>query len=271
MVSCDKSDEFTVAFYLYGEENVTVDYGSTYIDEGAYLNIIGTELSDELKINNTLDTNNLGTYTIDYFYNEMIITRTVTVADTSPPVITLNDDKTKYMNVSDTFTYPVFTAVDNYDGDITHLVETANTIISDTEGEYKAVYTVTDSSGNSASIEQTIIVENSMLSTSADEFTIDGMYPDTVLPEQILSETEINEYIKDTIFIGDSRSCHFIWYDFISSANGWGTQSLTPLNINTLKIHKFFTKEIDLAINLITDFQPKTNHIHYGRRLYRFI
>jgi len=122
-----------VTLMLYGEEDVTVNYGSSYIDEGAYAIFNGEDCSDEIKIENHVDTSNLGNYTIEYSYKDKTIIRNVTVADTYPPAIELLGSNDVFLAVGDSYEEPGYTADDNYDGDITSLVKVESTLDDSSE------------------------------------------------------------------------------------------------------------------------------------------
>ena len=86
-------------------------------------------------------------------------TRTVTVADTTPPVITLLGDATVEVDLNASYTDAGATAIDTVDGDhIDGDVELIKTGSVDTasEGTYTITYTATDSSDNSASVSRTV-------------------------------------------------------------------------------------------------------------------
>jgi hypothetical protein len=83
----------------------------------------------EVKTDSSYDPEKLGTYTIRYLaeYKGLSDERTVTVqlVDTKPPVITLQSDPDQKNGVNTEYQEEGFTAVDNYDGDITDKVERA--------------------------------------------------------------------------------------------------------------------------------------------------
>lgn len=149
---------------LTGGEHITLEYGTVYEEPGVAAWVRGKDLPAEGKdltaritVEGTVDTSRTGTYiltyTVRYTENDQDLTataqRTVTVVDTQAPVITLVTDP-------DAFTYPGqeyveegFTATDDYDGDLTHLVERTveNGVVT---------YRVKDSAGNEAVIQRTI-------------------------------------------------------------------------------------------------------------------
>ena len=136
------------------EEHVTVEYGQAYpipsvtaVATGTIFHKKGLEIPVEQK--GDVSTNELGTYEIDYLAEYKGCSAEsklfVTVVDTVAPVITLNAAEDGYVQLGETYQEEGYRAVDNYDGDITDRVEV-------TVGEDRITYTVSDSSGNTASV-----------------------------------------------------------------------------------------------------------------------
>ena len=81
---------------LTGNSTVSIDQGSTYTDAGATAtDIIDGDVSLNIVLTGAVDINTAGTYTLNYNVSDTAgnaatqVSRTVTVADTTPPVITL--------------------------------------------------------------------------------------------------------------------------------------------------------------------------------------
>ncbi len=94
-------DRIYPIMYLNGEAEITMEAGTIYVEEGAY--IIGELFKEDgtssiitslgITINNPLDTGNIGRYTITYTLTSRgtevaRITRVVKIIDTVPPIIT---------------------------------------------------------------------------------------------------------------------------------------------------------------------------------------
>ncbi len=90
-----------------------------------------------------------------------------------PPVISLVGSSTIYLGVGDNFTDPGATASDNIDGDITSSITTSGTVDTSIAGTYTVVYSVTDSSDNSASVSREVVV-NTPPDTTAPSITLTG-------------------------------------------------------------------------------------------------
>ena len=99
------------------------------------------------------------------------VTRTVSVTDTTAPVITLVGDAEITVEVGSTYTDLGATASDNYDGDITADIVTVNNVDTSVVGTYTVTYNVSDSSGNDASeVTRTVSVTD----TTAPVITLVG-------------------------------------------------------------------------------------------------
>lgn len=147
-------NKFGVEVRLNGPETVTLEYGEGYEEPGASAELRGsmvlTEgLALEVRTEGAVPPLALGTYEITYTASwgpwKGAAVRTVTVTDREPPVITLFTNTAVHTRPGQAYREEGYLAVDNYDGDITDLVEV-------TEGEGIVTYTVTDSSGNETTV-----------------------------------------------------------------------------------------------------------------------
>jgi len=78
--------------------------------------------------------------------------------DVTIPVITLLGSAEIELNQGDTYVEPGFTAIDNIDGDISHLVVITGSVDTGFAGTYTLIYRAVDSSDNVAEVVRTIIV-----------------------------------------------------------------------------------------------------------------
>lgn len=73
-------NNITVKIELIGEEEVIISKGEKYNDLGAKaVDSTGKDVSDKIKIDNTVNTNNEGTYTVTYSIGNSIVMRYVIV------------------------------------------------------------------------------------------------------------------------------------------------------------------------------------------------
>lgn len=157
-----RTNVFGIELMKNGPDTITVEYGGRYAEPGASAEFSGTLLMRTprpvpVDIAGAVDTGKPGSYTVSYtaayilhfaFWEQIFearTTRTVEVVDTKAPVITLVADPEVYTLPGRAYEEEGFLAVDNCDGDITDRVER-------TAYEDRVVYSVSDSSGNSAEV-----------------------------------------------------------------------------------------------------------------------
>ena len=150
---------------LIGDDPITLNLGDTFNDPGATaLDETDGDLTAAIEIVSDVNTAIAGTYTVTYTVtdsdgNSSSLSRTVIVRDSSiAPVLTLIGVDPINLNIGDTFTDPGATAMDESDGDITAAIETVSDVNTAIAGTYTVTYTVTDSDGNSTSLNRSVIV-----------------------------------------------------------------------------------------------------------------
>lgn len=126
------------------QQPIRLVYGKdTYQEPGATASVNGKPV--EVSISGEVNHQKLGTYTITYRAEYLWLSKTaqreVCVVDTTAPVITLNHIPGHLTLPDQEYQEEGFTAIDDYDGDITNKVSV--TVAGDT-----VTYTVEDSSGN---------------------------------------------------------------------------------------------------------------------------
>ena len=138
----------------------------------------------------------MGTYTITYNvldeYLNIVIQdfRTVTIVDTTPPMITLEGEEIIYLDLLEEYTELGVIFSDNSLEELT--VDVTGTVNNTITGTYNIVYTVIDSSGNENSVIRTIHV----LDVIQPEVTLNG---DNIITIEVFdSYTELGmEYFDD--------------------------------------------------------------------------
>lgn len=139
---------------LNGEEIVNLEVNTEYVDAGATSKHHKFDLTDNLIIDNKVDNTKLGTYEVIYsvkvFFTEVKAIRKVNVIDKTAPVLELKGSRDVKILEDVEFQEDGFTAIDNYDGDITSNVIVERENISDTQ--FKVNYKVKDSSNNETSL-----------------------------------------------------------------------------------------------------------------------
>lgn len=143
-----RADARHAAVTLLGDASVTVEYGGSFTDPGAEAYAVGSVFKKTsplpVTVSGEVDITHTGitelTYTAEYRGVSASAIRTVTVVDTVPPTIELTNDPGERD----------YLASDNYDGDLRSAVVRE-------EQEGRIVYTVSDSSGNTATAERSTV------------------------------------------------------------------------------------------------------------------
>ena len=160
-------------------DTLVVEYGSTDdeadINETIKKNVLGKkDNKTDIEIEGNVDVTKLGKYDIKIVASKKKkhISRKVAVkvVDTQAPVISLSGDTEITIEAGSNYEEAGFSAVDNYDGDITDKVETSAEVDTYTKGDTTIVYSVKDSSGNEAFTERVIHVED----TTAPQISLTG-------------------------------------------------------------------------------------------------
>ena len=174
---------YTLEITLLGESSIVMEYGSEYTDLGAAARLLGDNLPDggqpinRILVENPLDVNKTGTYTITYTaectMDGKVITaktsRTVTVVDTQAPEIILRSDPAGFTYPGHQYEEEGYTALDGHDGDLTDQVVR-------TEGNGTVTYWVKDAAGNETVVVRTIVYADPL----APELTLLGENPVTI-------------------------------------------------------------------------------------------
>lgn len=156
-VDTDIPDITPPVLSLVGNATIELEAGTSYTESGANAtdNIDG-DISARVSSSGNVDTNAIGTYSITYNVsdssgnNATPITRTVTVVDTTPPVISLIGEANITLEVGSNYTDAGANANDAVDGDITARVSSTGSVDTNATGSYTINYNVKDNSDNNA-------------------------------------------------------------------------------------------------------------------------
>ena len=156
------ADTIAPVIVLNGAANLSHEQGTTYTDAGATASDIA-DGSVTVTTSGTVDTTTAGTYTLTYSATDSAgnaasaVTRTVIVADTMAPIITLSGSASVNHEQGTTYSDAGASASDSVDGSVS--VTTSGTVDTATAGTYTLTYTATDSAGNAATaVTRTVIV-----------------------------------------------------------------------------------------------------------------
>ena len=136
---------FVPSIKLKGNKVVEISYNEKYNEAGVKAKYMFKDISKKVKITGTVDTSKIGTYEIKYSVKEGLINKTkvrkVNVVDKKAPIISLEGDTDVIICPNKKYKEAGFSAVDEYDGDLTDKVEI-------NEQDKDITYTVSDKSGN---------------------------------------------------------------------------------------------------------------------------
>ena len=141
-----------VHFYMTDAAEITVPWGSPYVEPGVRAYSIGRltgEGTEELpvRVEGEVDTAAMGDYELRYYASTMLrrycVRRLVHVADMTAPEITLLYSEGYLPNWFEGYREEGYIALDNADGDLSAYVQV------EAQGDSR-IYTVTDAAGNTA-------------------------------------------------------------------------------------------------------------------------
>ncbi len=157
---------------INGDDNITVEVGSSYIDNGAK----ATDNIDDIvtvETNSTVNIFKVGEYKVIYSATDSrgnigYTTRLVRVVDTTAPTIRLNGSSSVIVEREGSYIEEGAYLYNDRENNLS--IDINSSLDIDNIGSYNIEYSVVDSSGNSASITRTIIVKD----TVAPTITLNG-------------------------------------------------------------------------------------------------
>ncbi|WP_224369159.1 immunoglobulin-like domain-containing protein [Hyalangium versicolor] len=151
------SDTLAPTLTLNGQATLAQECAAAFNDPGATaIDQCYGNLTSQIVKTGTVNTATLGSYTVRYNVKDPNnlaapeVTRTVTVRDTLPPVITMNGPPTQTLECGSTYTDPGATAADACAGPVTVVLSTSAN--PNAPGSYLITYTATDPSGNKVTL-----------------------------------------------------------------------------------------------------------------------
>jgi len=196
---------------LIGKKEITLEYGEEYKDELAKAFYKNKDISKDIEVKSNFNKDKLGsykiTYSIAYKKQEKEVIRKINVIDTTKPSIELNGKGEISLYVGATYNEENAKALDNYDGEITDITVNGNVDTSKV-GEYTVTYSVSDSSGNEASIERKVkVIEKPVVTQKVAVLNYHFFYEDwdsepchEVICEKMDTFRKHLQYLKDNNF-----------------------------------------------------------------------
>ena len=151
-----------ISIKLNGEKTKEIELNEEYVEEGATAKFRDEDITKKIKVIGSVDNKKIGTYKISYMVStkkkSKSVDRIIKVVDKTAPVIKLKGNSTVSIYQNEDYEEPGYTALDNYDGDISKNVETISTVDKTKLGTYVVTYKVSDQSGNTTEEKRTVKV-----------------------------------------------------------------------------------------------------------------
>ena len=200
---------FVPKISLNGKDKVTIKINDKYVESGAKATTTFKDVTNDVKIKGSVNTEKPGKYEIEYIVKEGLFTkkvkRVVEVIDDIAPVIELTGSKETSICPNSLYTEEGYKATDNYDGDITNKVK------KETKDEL-VIYTVKDSSGNSATVERKVKKQDkeapiiTLKGNKTVYVKLNSKYNESGVTAKDNCDTDLTEKIKATGSINTSKT-----------------------------------------------------------------
>ena len=225
-------EKTTTEFALNGKGKVVLEVGEEYKEEGFIAKTNKKNIKDKVIVKSNVDTKKVGTYTITYnlkiaYLNvNKTLKRTVEVKDTKKPNLVVNSDKELNLYIGDEFNYPTYTAVDEYDGDLTNNVKVDSNLDLNTEGTYAINYSVKDSSNNESTDTVVINVEQKRKNAYVDiSITNQALYyyeyGQLVLYSDVVTGINDGTPVGSFRVVNKARNATLKGEDYVSHVSYW--------------------------------------------------
>ena len=182
----DNGDVTPPTINLLGSPNEVVEVGSgPWQDAGVFAvdnfdgvitNVTVSYTDFQGQSVGSIDTTALGSYNVIYSvsdtsFNTATISRTVTIVDSTAPEITILGENPVLVEIGSAgYSDAGATALDAADGDSTGGIITSGSVNTNVLGNYSIIYSVTDTSGNTATATRTVVVAD----TTAPVIVLNG-------------------------------------------------------------------------------------------------
>ena len=155
------------------------------------------------------------------------VVRTVSVVDTTKPVITLVGNATETVEAKGTYTDAGASASDTLDGNLTGSVTSVSTVNTNAAGSYSVTYSVSDANGNAAaSVVRTVSVVDTtkpvitLLGSATETVEAKGTYTDAGASASDILDGNLTGSVTSVNTVNtDSVGSYTVTYS-VSDANG---------------------------------------------------
>ena len=140
---------------MYNEPGAEARFVCVFNPDGYPLNT--SDIVEESNVDSDTPGSYAVTYQTDFFLWSASAKRHVVVQDIEAPQLSLAESETSYLPLGEEYVEPGFEADDDYDGDVTSMVEVSGEVDPSTPGTYTLTYTITDSSGNESQVTREVV------------------------------------------------------------------------------------------------------------------
>ena len=215
---------------LSGPSSLNVEQATSFTDPGASAQD-AVDGAVQVTVSGSVDVNTAGVYTVTYTAtdsagNTASLDRTITVADTTAPVVTLIGSGSITLDAEATYAESGANATDTVDG---VLAVTITGSVGSAAGEYRLTYSATDGAGNTGSVQRIVTVQD------ADASTGDGAQP--VLSQGAVDgvwDRGVNAFDAAIDFADCSNdggaACPSIAWEFVTDASRGDVLQVTHAN-----------------------------------------
>lgn len=243
-VICSCISMILLSFLIYLNKDFKVEMKSNVINVGDDIEdsftatFRGYDVTKDVKIKSNVYDTKHDTYqlTFSYFYGkrEYEVTKDVEIKDIISPEIILRGGNEYLLKINDNYVEPGYTAIDNYDSNVTDKVTVSGEINNTKVGTYNIVYSVKDSSDNKSEVIRKIhVLEKLPNEMSESEFTLKGLYEKTILKEK---KPITDKTMQLYTYIGDKNIALYSTYGLIDIKNIWYNPELKLSNISDTPI-----------------------------------
>ena len=158
---------------LSGNSSINVEQGTSFTDPGASAQD-AVDGVVQVTVSGSVNVDTAGTYILTYTAtdsagNTATVDRTVTVADTTAPVVTLIGSGSITLAADATYSESGANATDSVDGVV---AVTITGSVGSAAGEYRITYSATDAAGNTGSVQRIVIVQGEDTTTEGGSQTV---------------------------------------------------------------------------------------------------
>ena len=203
-------DEKLYFINLEGDNNITLYLGEEYIEPGySGRDDSDNDLTSDIVVDNNVDINNIGNYHVTYTLGNVTKERNIKVIEkpTGATHIHLYGDVNVFLYVGEEYQEKGYEVVDTVDGsNLKDKVTINSNVDTSKEGIYKIIYSVTNSSGVTTSVQRSVVVMDRTLSLLIDNnevtnknviiniYVKDEMFDYLLLPNNIKTKEKISTY-----------------------------------------------------------------------------